>query len=45
MYPTWKNNLQRDNQLTAARCADGLSVETTAWESWKARQESANGRP
>ncbi|RMZ66454.1 Mitochondrial export Som1 [Pyrenophora seminiperda CCB06] len=27
------------------RCAGGLSVETTAWESWRARQEGANHQP
>jgi uncharacterized membrane protein YecN with MAPEG domain len=27
--------------LTTGRCENGLSVETTAWEGWKARQEGA----
>lgn len=32
-----------DTRLTSVRCEGGLSVETTAWEGWKAKQEGANG--
>ncbi|KAL7772445.1 hypothetical protein CFE70_002404 [Pyrenophora teres f. teres 0-1] len=39
----YKCNIQKPEKKGDHVCG-GLSVETTAWESWKARQEGANGK-